>query len=190
MDPTFKGLGAPMPSKTSSSGPNFKLIFIILGGVLAVVIIASLIIGRVNGDSTALSQRLLYRLDALYSLTSNAQSNIVSDDIAKINSEASLVLAGDIVAVEEVIPAAKSSSTLTAIKTEELDATTVANLKTAKINGVYDKTYTTALLQKLEAAYALAGEVNDGSSSTKVKAALTTLRDHLSTYYTQLKKLQ
>jgi len=44
-------------------------------------------------------------------------------------------------------------------------------------------------MQKLEAAYALADELLTKSSKSTTKTALTTFKDHLNTYYTELKAL-
>lgn len=189
MDPTYKGLSVPTPTKTRSGGPNLRMALLIGGGVLLLFVIIGLVANFLTPNTTNVSQRLLYRVDALSTLVSSAQNNISSDDLAKINADLSIVLIGDYKALTDIIPAAKTTKELTAMKTEEADAATTDALKTAKINGQFDSTYKTTLMQKLEATYALADELLTKSSKSTTKASLTTFKEHLNTYYTQLKAL-
>ncbi len=186
MDPTYKGLGVPVPDKIRSPGPNFRLIFTVVGVFILIVAVVGIIAQMNSGGSSNHSQRLLYRLDALVALTSSASSSLQDDDLSKINAEVALVLTSDAVDVKKVIPAAKADKTLNDIKAEEADKATAETLKTAKLNGIYDTSYRTILKQKIETTYALAGEVSDKSSKTSVKNTLATLREHLSTYFKQL----
>lgn len=189
MDPTYRGLSAPTPTKARSGKLNLRPALFIGGGVLILFVIIGLVVNMLSPNTTTLSQRLLYRVDALSTLISSARTDIGDDSLAKINADLSIVLTGDYAALAKVIPTAKSTNELKKIKTEEADADTTAKLKTAKINGQYDSTYKTVLIQKIEAANALANELQSKSSKSSVKSALTTLKDHLGIYYTELKKL-
>lgn len=189
MDPTYKGLSVPTPSKTRPGSPNLRKALLIGGGILVLFIIIGFIANLMTPNTTNISQRLLYRVDALNELVSDAQDNISSDDLAKINADISIVLIGDYKTLTGVIPTVKTTKELTAIKTEEADATTTEALKTAKINGQFDSEYKTVLMQKLETTYALSNELLTKSSKSTTKAALTTFREHLITYYNQLKAL-
>lgn len=190
MDPTYKGLSVPTPTKVRSGGLNMRKPLLIGGGILVLFIIIGIIANFLTPNTTIISQRLLYRVDALNTLMNSARASIQNDALAKINADLLIVMTGDYTALNKVIPTAKTTKELTAIKTEEADATTTANLKTAKVNGQYDSTYKTTLIQKIEATYALATELQNKSSKSSVKTALTTLKEHLNTYYTQLKNLQ
>lgn len=190
MDPTYKGLSMPTPTKTRSGGLNLRKPLLIGGGVLVLFIVIGLLANLFTTDTTTISQRLLYRMDALETLTTTAKSDISSDALGKINADLSIVLSGDNAALKKVITSAKMTTELTKIKTEEADAATTAKLKTAKINGQYDTTYKNVLLQKIEAANALITELWGQSSRSSVKAQLVTTNDHLKTYYAQLKALQ
>lgn len=189
MDPTYKGLSVPTPTKVRQKGPSFKRPLLIgLGGVLFIILLWVLVT-IFSPNTTAISQRTLYRVDSLTTMMKSAQSNIQDDSLAKLNADLYIVILGDYSALSKAIPTAKSSKELTAIKTEETDAATTAKLKTAKVNGKFDSTYKAVLLQKMEAANALAVELKGVSSKSAVKSALTTFTGHLQTYYTQLKAL-
>jgi hypothetical protein len=190
MDPTYKGFSVPTPTKVRSGGLNLRKPLLIGGGVLLVFVIVGLIANLMTPNTTTLTQRLLYRLDALNTLANSARPNISSDSLAKINADLLIVTTGDYASLTKVIPTVKSTKELTAIKTEEADAATTESLKTAKVNGQYDNTYKAVLMQKIESASALANELQGKTSKTSVKSALTTLKEHLNTYYTQLQALQ
>jgi hypothetical protein len=190
MDPTFKGLGAPTPTKMRTSNASLRKTLVITGGFLLLVIVIGVAVSLLTPNNATLSQRFLYRLDALDTLTSTAQASIQDDNLSKVNADLSLVLTGDITSINKLIATAKTTPELTAIKTEEADKTTTDNLKTAQINGQYDSTYKTVLKQKVAAANALAVELAGKTTDTQLKQALATLQSHLQTYYTQLTGLQ
>ncbi len=190
MDPTFKGLSAPTPTRMRTNNASLKKVLVIAGGFLLLIAVIGIVATLLTPNDTALSQRLLYRLDALSALATTANSSIQDDNLSKINADVSIVLTGDIASINKLIPTAKTTPELTAIKTEEADATTTANLKTALVNGEYDSTYKTVLEQKLEAAKALAAELAGKTTSAQLKQALATLQDHLQTYGVQLTNLQ
>lgn len=189
MDPTYKGFSVPTPTKVRSGGMNFRKPLLIGGGILLLFAIIGLIANFLTPNTTTLSQRLLYRIDALNTLTKSAGNSISSDALSKINTDLLVVVTSDYAALNKVIPTAKTTKELTKIKTEEADSATTDKLKTAKINGNYDSTYKDVLLQKLQAAHALADELQTKSSKASVKSQLTTLKEHLNTYYTELKNL-
>lgn len=179
----------PTPTKTRGGGLNLRKPLLIGGGILVFFILIGVLANLFTTDTSIISQRLLYRMDALEALTASAKNNISSDSLSKINTDLSLVLTGDNTALKKVIPAQKMTSELTKIKTEETDADTTAKLKTAKVNGQYDSSYKAVLLQKIETANALITELWSKSSKSAVKAELVTINDHLKVYYTQLKAL-
>lgn len=187
-DPTFKGLSVPTPTKMPSKS-NFMPMLLIGGGIILLLIIIVVAMNMLGGNSGNDPQRLLFRLNNLSNTMDEGRKNIRSEGLSKINTEASLVISGDITAVESVILPKKSDKSLQAIQDEEDDLATVEKLKTAALNNQHDRTYKDVLIQKLENTYNLAGQVSKKSSSSKVKAALATLQEHLNTYYNQLKAL-
>lgn len=189
MDPTYKGLSVPTPTKTRGGGFNLRKPLLIGGGVLVFFILIGILANLFTTDTSTLSQRLLYRMDALEALAASAKNDISSDSLSKINADLSLVLTGDNTALKKVIPAVKTTSELTKIKTEETDANTTAKLKTAKVNGQYDSSYKEVLIQKIETANALITELWSKSSKSSVKTELVTINEHLKVYYAQLKAL-
>lgn len=189
MDPTFKGLGVPTPVRMPAKSFDIRRGLLFGGIVVAVVIIVSLVVSTVTAGPTNELQRMLYRLDALSTLTINARGSISSDELSKVNASLSLILEGDNVAIKKVISPVQLNSTLSAIKTEETDTASTDKLQTAKLNADYDSTYRAIVTQKVEATSALATELLDKVSSSQQKTALTTLRTHLDTYDAQLKSL-
>lgn len=187
MDPTYKGLPTPLPTVQKRGGPNLRLAMLIGGGFLVLIVVLGLIFGG-GGTSTNDRQRLLYRLDALIAMTNTAKLSLKSDNLQKINAELSLVLTSDQTAVTAVIPAAKATKELSALKTEEADAELVTTLKAAAANGTYDSAYKAALQEKLSATYSLANELVANTSSSAIKTALTPLNEHITSYFNQLKE--
>ena len=186
MDPTFKGLSTPVPTKTRPAGPNIKLAVIIALVFIGLVTIVGVIFSNNSSGNRTLSQQLVYRLEALDTLTANAQATIKDENLAKTNAEVSLIVSGDVATIKQLVGTVKVDKKLAALKTAEADAQTTTTLKDAQLNGTYDTTYRTVLGQKLQNAYALAKEVQDASSSKKLDAALQSLQNNLSTYYQQL----
>lgn len=189
MDPTYKGLSVPTPTKTRSTNPMLRKALLIGGIVLAFFIVAGIIASIITPNTTQISQRMLYRVDALIALTKSADANISNDSLAKINTDLRIVLIGDYAALNKTIPSQKSTKELAKIKAEETDTATSQKLKTAKINAQYDSIYKDSLLQKIEATIALADELQSKTSRSSTKLQLTTLKNHLNIYYYQIKKL-
>ncbi|HMR72597.1 MAG TPA: hypothetical protein PKD68_01165 [Candidatus Saccharibacteria bacterium] len=188
MDPTYKGLPTPVPTAQFKRGPNLKLILLIAGGFLVLITVLGLLFSR-GGGNTNEQQQLLYRLDALLTLTTSAKKSLTDDNLQKINAEITLVLTGDQTEVKAAIPTAKSSKALTALKEAEADTATAEKLTAAAQNGAYNTTYEEVLTQKLSSLYTLSVKVNQEASSKKLKTATATMNEHLSVYYNQLTAL-
>lgn len=188
MDPTFKGLGTPTPTKVK---PQMHLPrwLLYVGAFVVLALVATVIAMMITPKSDNIKQRLLYRIDALSSLTSDARPNIQSGDLAKINSELSLMLTNDGESIKKVIAAAKLNDTLKSIRTQEQDKATDEKLKTARINGSFDSAYKTVLIQKIEATIALLQEVYTKNATKKQKPILDSTYKNLNNYLAQLKAL-
>lgn len=191
MDPTYKGLHVPTPMSTpqrKGSG-NLKKGLVIGGVIIAGIILLGLAVNFLTPNNTGITQRMLYRIDALSTLTSSSRAFIKNGDLSKINTDLSIMLNGDNAELKKAVPVVKMTPELTAIKKEETDATTADKLKTATINGAFDTVYKTVLMQKLEAASQIIKDVYKETSSKTLKQTLTNTADHINTYYQQLKKL-
>ena len=188
MDPTYKGLPTPVPTRLPAKGPNLKLALIVGGGFLLLVVILGLLFAQ--GDKTDALQRLGYRIDTFTAMVAAADPDIKDDELAKLNAELALVIGGDAAALDKILPSDKGNQTLATIKAQETDAlnTTKAELKTALSGGGHDTTYRKTLQEKIQALYSLATEAEAASRSAATKASLETLREHLEFYFNQLKK--
>lgn len=190
MDPTYKGLHVPTPTNTVQKKTlNWKRALLIGGGILVGMIVLGFVANLLTPDNTTVTQRMLYRIDALTTLTSNSRGSIQGDVLSKINTDLSVMLNGDNGALKKAVPTPKITPELTAIKKEEADAATTEKLNTAKVNGAFDIVYKTVLIQKIEEAAKIVKDVYGKTSNTTLKQALVTTADHLNTYYQQLKKL-
>lgn len=190
MDPTYKGLSAPTPhSNRPKTGVNWQRALLVAVGLIGGIMIIGLLVDVLSPKSTNITQRLLYRFDALTTLTNSARPNIKDNNLSKVNADLSLMLNGDNTAIKKVTPVVKMDAELTAIKKVETDATTTDKLKTALVNGSFDTAYKKVLIQKLEATSSLITEVSSKTSSSTLKKALATAYDHMNTYYIQIKKL-
>lgn len=189
MDPTFKGLSAPLPStRPTRRAPQLKLILLIAGGFLLIVTVLGLIFSR-GGTDKYLSQRLVYRIERVQALTNSAE-NASNNEIRKIASEVRIVLSGHATTLKPLLPSAKTDKQLAAIKTAEQDETGQKALSDAKLNGVFDSTYKRLFSEKIQETYALAGEIHDKTPNKSLKTALANLRNDLQAYYTQLQAIQ
>lgn len=188
MDPTYKGLGTPTPTKVKPQKQIPRWVLYV-GAFIALAVVAAIIAMMISPKSDNVKQRLLYRVDALNSLTRDARSKIQSGDLAKINSELSIMLTNDNESIKKVIPATKLDDTLKSIRTQEQDKATEEKLKTALVNGSYDSAYKTVLIQKVEATIALLQEIYTKNATKKQKPVLDNTYKNLNNYLVQLKAL-
>lgn len=186
MDPTYKGLPTPVPTKIARSGLNWKLILIIAGGFLVVITVLGLIFAR--GSSSDSLPRLGYKLDNFTALMNSTAPSIKDDALKKTNAELMLVIDGDRATLKDILPDAKNDKDLTAIKTEE--AVKLAEhkntLKTALASGGHDTAYRKLLQDELQSLFSLAETVDKESSSAKTRQLVTTVQEHLTFYFNQL----
>ncbi len=117
MDPTYKGLSAPTPnSGRSSSGLDWRRGLFFTAGLVGLIVIIALVSSMLTPNTTNITQRLLYRLDALTTMATSARSNIRDDSLSKINADLSLILNGDYLAIKKATPVVQMNAELTAIK--------------------------------------------------------------------------
>lgn len=179
MNPEYMGQPVPVPSKmpTHRNGLSGRMLVII--GVLLVAVLVGIGLIVANQDKSGpLSQRLTYRLDAFEDILKDGKKNASSDKLSKITSETSILLAGDMTALKAVIPELKGKKPATIVDAES-SKPSLERLKTAKINGTYDNTYTSELTTKLGSTTALVRELHSETRSKKLRAVLNTMHQHL-----------
>lgn len=190
MDPSYLGQPVPVPTANKPRGlMTGRTLLLVVGGALAVL--AGGVMLFASGDNSGeLRQRTSARQTTTLKLIADGQKNISDDDLAKINSEMSLVLLGDTTKLTRALKTAgltKQSKTITAA---EADADTFDKLKTAKLNAQYDAAYQTVITQKIESLRALLQELHSKTKSKTLKTVVADEYQHLGIYLNQLQKLE
>jgi len=179
MNPEYMGQPVPVPSKMPPVRRGLSGRMLVIIGLLLAAVLAGIGLTIANQDKSGpLSQRLTYRLDALEDILKDGKKNASSDKLRKITGEASLLLTGDITALETVLPETKGKKPAAVAEAED-SKPSLERLKTAKVNGTYDSAYTSELTTKLEATTALTRELHGKTRSKKVREALNTMHQHL-----------
>lgn len=179
MEPVYIGqpVHAPQKLPPQRSALSGKLIAIIV--VLVVAVLAGVGLMIANQDSSGpLSQRLVLRMEALDDILKDGKKNVSSDKLKKITAEASILLAGDMAAIETKLPSKKPklSKSITAAEDSK---PSIERLKNAKINATYDSSYASELTAKVEATRALVRELYNETRSKSFKEILNTTHLHL-----------
>lgn len=165
-----------------------RTLLLIIGGLVAVIVGGALLIA--SQDNTGqLQQRLSARQATTLKLIADGQKNISDDDLAKINSELSLILIGDNTTLTAALKTAGLKKVDPATKSAEADAESFEALTTARINAQYDSAYQNILMQKLESLQALLKELHGKTRSKSLKAAVATEYSHVTNYLSQLETL-
>jgi hypothetical protein len=151
---------------------------LVVAGLLVAVLAGAGLMFANRDTSGPLSTRLLYRLDALVDILNDGKKNASSDKLRKVTSEASILLAGDLTAIEAALPEQKGKDPADIVDAESSDSS-LDRLKVAKINGVYDSAYDSELTAKLESSNALVRELYDETRNKPLREALRTLNQHL-----------
>lgn len=186
MNPQYVGQPVPVPSKMpqQKSGPSGKILVIV--ALLVVAILGGVGLLLAGQDRTGpLSQRLTYRLEALADILADGKKNASSDKLRKVTGEASLLLSGDITSLTETLPKTKGKKPATIVAAES-SKPSLERLKTAKVNGTYDLTYTSELTSKLETTSALIEELHKETRSKSLKASLATTYEHIAQFQKDL----
>lgn len=167
-------------------GVSKKIILLIIGGVLAVIAGAAMLLLR-GGDTvgTQLS-RAVVRQQQLVDLTAKASSNLQSGDIRKINSDAQLFLASDLAELKSLMTSAGVKGVSKEVSQTEVDSTTETKLEEARLINRYDTAYVSVLSQKIDSQQALLNEIHAQIGSVKTKQTLSGVYEKLETIQKQL----
>lgn len=190
MDPTLLGRPVPTPTANKPSGLMTRRTLFIGLGLLAAIIAGMLMMLGSRDNSQALQQRLSARQATTIKVIADGSKNLTHPDLAKLNSELSLVLAGDNKAVSSALAAAGMKKADKSVTSAEADTATFDKLKTAKVNGQYDRTYQSVLVIRLESLRGLLQELHGATKNQALKSALSTEYKHLGTYLEALESLK
>lgn len=156
---------------------------------MAIAVAVGLFIASSSSSPIAQMQRLSARLDSLKLIIDEGTKNVKNGDLRKVQSDASILVAGDISTVKAAMQTAGIGKTDKAIAALEVDTATLETLTDARLNGRFDDAYKKALSQKLENTMALMREVHDKTNSRALKVALSKAYDNFGSLLDQLSKL-
>lgn len=177
------------PSAPRPTGVNRKLMFLIIGGVLALIIGVGLIVMSSGDKSGTVMARVVARHNALLLLVNESQKMIISGDLMKINTDASLFLTSDAAILTASLQQFGIKAVPKEVAAAEADAMTIERLAQADSAGRFDEAYKTALSQKIDEHQALLTEAQGRVAKPAAKAAIKSTYEHLENVQQQLKAL-
>jgi hypothetical protein len=187
MDPSLLGRPITPPVAQKPRGLLTARAWMILGAMVAAILAGIFLLFGSQDQSGTLQQRVSARQTTTLKLVADGQKNLKDADLSKLNSELSIVLAGDDSAVQAALKNAGMKKIDKEITAAEADEDTFKSLSTAKISGRYDTAYQDTLVQKLDSLRALLAELHGATRNKPLKAVLDTEYQHLGGY---LKTLQ
>jgi hypothetical protein len=191
MDPTFKGLAAPVPK--SAKPPKFpvKVVLLVLGFLMLTMIAYVMLTSYFEGNGAYAPLQLGLRMDTVAKMAKDATPNIKDPDFSKVNSEISNILASDNGSIQRILPTGKNDPTSKQYRSAERSRglKLTEELKTARINGVFDAKYKSILREEIVSLQKAAKRLAKNSSK-EFKAILTTFIDHADTAIYRLDSLK
>lgn len=178
--------------KSSGNKPPFILILLIVGVVLALLIGAGLVLSNLGKSPVASMDRLNARMSSLSLYVEEGRKSARSADLVKINSDAAILISGDAAALKAATEQAGAAGKTKDVIAEEKQTgkDIVQDLKTASIDGRFDREYLATMREQLESTQTLLAEVNEKSSKPAVKDATKAAYEHLATIIDSLKLIQ
>jgi hypothetical protein len=189
MDPSYLGRPIQAPTANKPQGIMTPRMFLIILGMVGAIVVGILLMFASSDSTGTLQQRLSARQATTLKLVADGQKNITDPDLKKLNSELSIVLQGDSVAVGSALTAAGMKKVEKTITADEADTQTFEELKAAKLNGQYDTTYRRVMTQKLESLRALLQELHGATKIRELKPSLASEYQHLGLYLEAFEKL-
>lgn len=173
----------PVTNRKPSSKKPLTLIIVAVGVVLALIIGAGLVLTNSGSSPISSMDRLNKRMSSLSLYVEQGRKSARSATLIKVNSDAAILISGDGAALrsatEQAGAAGKSKDV---IAEEKLNADTIlGELKTASIDGRFDREYITTMREQLESTQTLLAEVNEKSSRPAVKDATKAAYEHFTT---------
>jgi hypothetical protein len=178
---------APQTNKRST-GPNLKLIVLILG-LLAVLAVAFMLVASLSSKPNN-DQRLAARLSQTATIIDESHKNIKSSHLRSLNSNLGIILTNtnrDLGAhlINSGIDPKKLSASATA--PEATEAAEVKNkLETARLNAEFDRTYAREMAYRLETINSYLKIAYDNSSSAAYKDFLLEASKNIQPIYQQI----
>jgi phage-related protein len=186
MDPSLLGKPMNAPTTRPASPGQSRFWMIIVGLLVVALLIGGFVIFKSKDTSGVLRQQLRERQAATLLILDDGQKNISDENLAKVNSELSLIMKGDNTAIQSALKELKTKKSSKETIAAESAGDTLSRLKISKLNGVYDATYRLAITQKIDSLHALLKEIYTKTHSKSLKTAIGTEYDHLTTFLDRL----
>lgn len=178
------------PVAQKSSGPDKKFLILIIFVVLAALIgMAMLVFGK-SSDAGDLLPRAVVRQQNLLKMTQDAQKEIRSGDLLKINSDARLFLTSDLALLQQLSKEAGQKGPTKEVVAAEADSVSAKRLSDAALSGRYDSAYITVMSQKIDSQQALLREIFTKAETKSIKEGASTVYNKLENIQKQLSDLQ
>lgn len=164
-----------------------------VGGIIVVLALLAFGLRFVLGanDTTPAMDRLNAKMTSLNAYTDEARKNARNPDIVKINSDSSVVLKSDALAIQSATElAGASGENKDVIAAEEsIRNTALEDLRTAAIDGRFDRAYVTLMKDELAQTQLLLKTVTSSSNSSQLTAASRMTNEHITALLDALNKL-
>lgn len=170
---------APEQPKTGTS--NKKFLFIVGGALLLVIIAGIMIFSSSSGGPKDKMQTLAARMITLQDISSKAQKNLKSGSLRASNSSLVIFLTNgnrDIAEPLKVNGVDVKNLDKT-IQAKEDGAELTKELEDARLNAIFDRTYTREMTYQLETTVALMGDIYNRTSSKSLKEFLLKTDENL-----------
>lgn len=186
MDPTYHGLGAPVPTTyRSRRGLSPKIILFALGAI-GVIIAGIAMVVMTQDSSGPLQPRLYARLDTLQGLVAEGTKNAKDPDLQRLNSSISIQVLSDTTSIKAELAKLGLKKPDKAVIAAEADAASFKALGDASLNNRFDEAYRKLIAQKLDSTNALIKELYDKTSRKDLRAVLDTTYAHFNQLQAQL----
>lgn len=184
------GFIPPVTNRSRVTSLSSKAVIILIGCVLTVALGAGLLILMRANDPSDEIVRLQSMMQSLSEVTSLGSSNAKSPDVIKLATDASILVNGDITTLKTALLSTTISPNQTITTTEKAaNKRLIAELKAAATDARFDASFVPALSTQLEATQRQLAIVRDKTGKPMIKAALTTINDHLTSLLASLQTI-
>ena len=175
-------------SGKSSKVASDKVFFgVIIGGIIIAIVVGLLALMGAGSSNTDNLERLSIRLKALQTVVDSSKKTTVSSQLRATNTSLSLVLTGANRDINEQLTGLgldpkKLNPEITA---EESTEKLAARLESARLNGVFDRTYAREMSYQLETLLVLIRRTASNTNSEETKSALKTTYNNIEPFREQ-----
>lgn len=150
---------------------NSKLVFVLIGAVILLVIIAVIALTSGGSGPTQKMQTLAAKLQTLQKITSGAQKNIKNGELRSTNSNLTLFLTNTNRDIAD--PLGKNGVDIKKIDkkitTQENGEALTKKLEDARLNAVFDRIYAREMTYQLETVTVLMQDIYEASKSKSLR---------------------